>query len=99
MKDQRYYKRIYQLHKLLEVELSDLIKLTDEQVNYIYYNVNSSTYLEACPGSGKTEVIGIKTAFEIARWKQPNNGIVVTTFTTSAARELNSRIYKYGKNH
>src|SRR5690606_7947316 len=50
----------------------------------------------ACPGGGKTEVIGIKSAFEMQKWELENSGIAVVTFTTSAAKEIDRRIRKYG---
>lgn len=72
------------------------MKLSDEQVEYINHFLKHSSFLKACPGSGKTEVIGIKSAYEIHKWKQTNAGIAVVTFTISAAKELNNRVRKFG---
>ena len=69
--------------------------LSDQQMLYISTPLSEDIYLNACPGSGKTEVIGIKTAYEFNRWTQTNNGIAVLTFTNSAENELTSRIKMY----
>ena len=58
--------------------------LSDEQVAYVTAPLEEDIYLNACPGSGKTEVIGVKAAYEINRWKQKINGIAILTFTNSA---------------
>ena len=41
---------------------------TDEQLDYILSPIDQCIYLEACAGSGKTEVLGLKAAYEICRW-------------------------------
>ncbi len=66
--------------------------LSDQQVAYVMAPISEDIYLKACPGSGKTEVIGVKTAYEAKRWKHKNNGIAVLTFTNSAEKELATRI-------
>lgn len=96
MTQKRKYKILYKIKLSLNSNWEDLLKLSDEQVDYINLYINHSSYLEACPGSGKTEVIGIKSAFEISKWKSFNSGIAVVTFTTSAAKELNQRVRKFG---
>lgn len=85
----------YRLAKRLKAPLMHINMLSDEQLTYVYSYSLKSSYLEACAGSGKTEVIGIKTAFEISRWKNNVGGIATITFTNSAACELARRIRKY----
>ena len=51
--------------------------------------------MNACPGSGKTEVLGVKCALEFERWSVSNSGIAVLTFTNSAEEEMRSRILLY----
>jgi len=96
MTKKRKYKILYKIKLSLNSKWEDLLKLSDEQVDYINLYLKHSSFLEACPGSGKTEVIGIKAAFEISKWKKFNSGIAVVTFTTSAAKELNQRVRKFG---
>lgn len=96
MNKERKYKILYKLSHLLHCNLNDLLKLSIEQVSYVNHNLKQSSFLKACPGSGKTEVIGVKTAYEIFKWKYRSSGIAVVTFTISAAKELNQRIRKFG---
>lgn len=65
---------------------------TEEQLDYILSPINKCVYLSACAGSGKTEVLGMKTAFEICRWKQKSFGIAVLTFTNEAANTIKERV-------
>lgn len=65
---------------------------TEEQIDYILSPISECTYLSACAGSGKTEVLGMKTAYEICRWKQKSSGIVVLTFTNEAANTIKERV-------
>ncbi len=90
------YKLLYKINIALNCSLDELMKLSDEQVEYINHYLKHSSFLKACPGSGKTEVIGIKSAYEIHKWQQKNAGIAVVTFTISAAKELNDRVRKFG---
>lgn len=69
--------------------------LSEEQIDYIYSDIKSNVYLNACPGSGKTEVIGLKGAIEIKKWDEPNSGIAILTFTNSAEDEIRSRTVEY----
>lgn len=69
--------------------------LSEKQHAYIDSDIHSSIYLKACPGSGKTEVLGVKCAMEFERWSVTNSGIAVLTFTNSAEEEMKSRISLY----
>jgi DNA helicase-2/ATP-dependent DNA helicase PcrA len=78
---------------LVKPNMAELVgRLSDEQLIYILYDLNQSSYLKACPGSGKTEVIGVKVAYEISRWNDVNSGIAILSFTRSAAKEVRDRI-------
>ena len=90
------YKLLYKINTSLNCSIEDLMKLSDEQFEYINHYLKHSSFLKACPGSGKTEVIGIKSAYEIHKWQSKHSGIAVITFTISAAKELNSRVRKFG---
>ncbi len=69
--------------------------LSEKQHAYIDSDIYSSIYLKACPGSGKTEVLGVKCAIEFERWSKANSGIAVLTFTNSAEEEMKRRISLY----
>lgn len=71
------------------------LQLSEEQLDFILHPMSQNCYLSACPGSGKTEVVGIKAAYEIAEWKDNFCGIVVLSFTKNAAKEISDRIKKY----
>ncbi len=65
--------------------------LTNEQIDYIASDIFQSSYLEACPGSGKTHVLGFKAAYEISRWSRDISGIAFLSFTRNAAKEIRER--------
>ncbi len=69
--------------------------LSNQQVRCILSDLVADIYLNACPGSGKTEVVGAKSAYEVKRWTSPNTGIAILTFTNSAEDELRDRVASY----
>ncbi|HGK4638915.1 TPA: UvrD-helicase domain-containing protein [Yersinia enterocolitica] len=70
-------------------------QFTDEQINYINSSIDKHIFLEACPGSGKTEVVAAKLAKEIYIWNKRPGGIAVLSFANSATEELIKRVSKY----
>ena len=69
------------------------MKYTDEQLDYIERaKITENVFLNACPGSGKTETIAQRVANEIESWINFPSGIAVLSFTKSAAKEIDSRI-------
>ena len=70
-------------------------RLTLEQLEFINHDINIPCYLEACPGSGKTEVVGLKAAYEIADFNQNFSGVAVLSFTNNATNEITARVKKY----
>lgn len=82
---------------LVKTRLNSLNRnLSEEQLDFILHPFDKACYLKACPGSGKTEVVGIKAAYEIADWKEKFIGIAVLSFTKNAAKEIAERIRKFG---
>lgn len=81
--------------RLKNISHESLLKLNDNQLDFIVHPINESCYLKACPGSGKTEVVGIKAAYEISNWKNKYSGIAVLSFTKNAAKEIKDRVDKY----
>ncbi|MET3846979.1 ATP-dependent helicase [Paenibacillus sp. OAE614] len=65
---------------------------TDQQLEYVLSPTTENIFLEACAGSGKTEVVGMKTAFEINKWSSKNSGIAVLTFTNEATDTIKERV-------
>ncbi len=86
----KIYRRLSIKHKDVNLE-----RLTDEQILFITRGINQNYYLEACPGSGKTEVVGLKAAYEINNWKDKFKGIAIVSFTNTAAKEIENRARKY----
>ena len=69
------------------------MKYTDEQFDYIKRTkITENVFLNACPGSGKTETIAQRVANEIESWANFPSGIAVLSFTKSAAKEIEHRI-------
>jgi DNA helicase II / ATP-dependent DNA helicase PcrA len=82
-------------NRLPYISTEKLKDLSDKQVEFIVSPINQSIYLKACPGSGKTEVVGLKSAYEIADWKEKYSGLAILSFTRNAAKEISERISKY----
>jgi len=77
-------------------DCGELARLTLEQLEFINHRLDVPCYLAACPGSGKTEVVGIKAAYEFSTWTSRYCGIAILTFTKSAASQISERVMKYG---
>lgn len=71
------------------------VEFTQEQLNYVDSSIAAHTFLEACPGSGKTEVVAAKVSKEISNWKGSPGGLAALSFANSATDELKVRISKY----
>ena len=69
--------------------------MNEGQIDYVTSQLWKNTFLKACPGSGKTEVLAIKVAYEKEQWKLKTQGFAVLTFTNSAEKEINSRLDCY----
>ena len=65
---------------------------TNEQLDYIFSPLDQCIYLEACAGSGKTEVLGLKAAYEICKWWSDKSGIAVLTFANEATATIANRV-------
>lgn len=57
-----------------------------------------STFLIACPGSGKTRTLTYKCAYELSRLDNVRRRIVAITYTNRAADEIHERIDQLGVN-
>ncbi len=68
---------------------------SEEQLAYAKIPTDRNVFLSACPGSGKTEVIGLKAAYEIRQWDRQPGGIAVLTFTNNAADVICQRVCQF----
>jgi superfamily I DNA/RNA helicase len=68
---------------------------TIEQLNYVISSIKDNIFLKPCPGSGKTEVVGIKAGYEFQAWTQNHNGIAILTFINNAADVIQDRVRQF----
>jgi len=71
------------------------VQFTNEQLDYVKSSIEDHVFLEACPGSGKTEVVAAKVSKELESWTKRPGGMAVLSFANSATDELTSRVSKY----
>lgn len=68
---------------------------TEQQLRYVMIQKDECTFLNACAGSGKTEVVSLKAAYEMLQWKYYNRGIAVLCFTNDATSVISNRIKQF----
>lgn len=68
---------------------------TNEQLDYVLSDIDNHTFLRACAGSGKTEVVGLKAAYEIKKWRVKNKGIAILSFTNDATNVIRDRVKQF----
>jgi DNA helicase-2/ATP-dependent DNA helicase PcrA len=78
-----------------ECETCRIARCSDEQLDYVLSSIDDCVFLKACPGSGKTEVIGLKAAYEMSKWAKTPGGIAVLTFTNNAAEVIEKRASQF----
>ncbi|MCX6679773.1 MAG: UvrD-helicase domain-containing protein [Methanothrix sp.] len=79
-----------------ECETCRIARNSDEQLDYVLSSIEDCMFLKACPGSGKTEVVGLKAAYEMSKWVKTPGGIAVLTFTNNAAEVIEKRVSQFG---
>jgi DNA helicase II / ATP-dependent DNA helicase PcrA len=72
-----------------------IFKKSSEQLDYVLSSIRSNIFLRACPGSGKTEVVGLKAAYEFHEWTRRYCGVAILTFTNNAADVIKKRVQQY----
>lgn len=72
-----------------------ILEKTEEQLEYVLSSIEKNTFLKACAGSGKTEVVGMKAAYEIKQWHKKNSGIAVLSFTNDATDVIRERVKQF----
>lgn len=68
---------------------------TFEQLQYVEHDLENNSFLKACPGSGKTEVVGLKSAYEFKKWIKKTTGIAVLTYTNKATDVITDRVLQF----
>ena len=68
---------------------------TGEQLDFVLHSGDKNSFLMACAGSGKTEVVGLKAAYEIRKWKYTHSGMAILTFTKNAASVIKERALQF----
>lgn len=63
-----------------------MVELTDEQKNFL--KAEGRIVLCACPGSGKTFIVGKKLLNYLETWPYPYRGVAVLSFTNVASDEV-----------
>jgi len=66
-----------------ECETCRIARNSNEQLDYVLSSIEECVFIKACPGSGKTEVVGLKAAYEMSKWAKTPGGIAVLTFTNN----------------
>lgn len=82
-------------NRCINIGKSFIENLNDNQLKYIISSIEDDIFLKACPGSGKTEVLGIKSAYEIKLLEKNFKGLAIITFTNSAEDEIRNRVEMY----
>ena len=78
-----------------EHEVCRILEKSPEQIEYVFSPNTENVFLKACPGSGKTEVVGLKAAYAIRKWENRVGGIAILTFTNNAANIIGQRVYQF----
>lgn len=63
-----------------------MTELTDEQKEFL--EAEGRIVLCACPGSGKTFIVGKKLLKYLETWSYPYRGVAVLSFTNVASEEV-----------
>lgn len=72
-----------------------LAEKSRQQLGYVLHSLDRASFLEACPGSGKTEVVGLKAAYEMSTRQWEHAGIAILTFTKAAANVIGERVSQF----
>jgi DNA helicase II / ATP-dependent DNA helicase PcrA len=72
-----------------------ILEKSEDQLEYVLSSINQNVFLDACPGAGKTEVVGLKAAYEMKNWNRSPSGITVLTFTNNARDVISDRVMQF----
>lgn len=72
-----------------------ILEKTKSQLDYVVAPTDRNIFLKACAGSGKTEVVGLKAAYEIKQWNNKHSGIAFLSFTNDATNVIRERVKEF----
>jgi DNA helicase-2/ATP-dependent DNA helicase PcrA len=75
-----------------------LFEKSEQQLDFVLHPLECETFLKACPGSGKTEVVGLMAAFAMQQRSWGHQGIAVLSFTNCAADVIRERVKRFAGN-
>ncbi len=78
-----------------EYKVCRILEKSPGQIEYVFSPNTENVFLKACPGSGKTEVVGLKAAYSVRKWGHRLGGIAILTFTNNAANVINQRVSQF----
>src|ERR1035437_6076403 len=73
----------------------NLFEKSEEQLNFVLHPLETEAFLRACPGSGKTEVVGLMAAYAMRQRSWRHQGIAVLSFTNNAADVIRERVRRF----
>ena len=72
-----------------------LFEKSEEQLDFVLHPLETEAFLRACPGSGKTEVVGLMAAYAMRQRAWRHQGIAVLSFTNNAADVIRERVGRF----
>lgn len=72
-----------------------LFEKSEEQLDFVLHPLETEAFLRACPGSGKTEVVGLMAAYAMRHQAWRHQGIAVLSFTNNAADVIRERVSRF----
>jgi len=72
-----------------------LFEKSEQQLDFVLHPLEAEAFLKACPGSGKTEVVGLMAAYAMRLRTWRHQGIAVLSFTNNAADVIRERVCRF----
>ena len=72
-----------------------LFEKSEQQLDFVLHPLETEAFLRACPGSGKTEVVGLMAAYAMRKRAWKHQGIAVLSFTNNAADVIRERVGRF----
>lgn len=75
-----------------------LFEKSEQQLDFVLHPLETETFLKACPGGGKTEVVGLMAGYAMRQRAWRHQGIAVVSFTNNAAEVIRERVGRFAGN-
>ncbi len=72
-----------------------LFEKSEQQLDFVLHPLETEAFLKACPGSGKTEVVGLMAAYAMRQRAWKHQGIAVLSFTNNAVDVIRERVGRF----